>query len=134
MPINSRNKGASFEREVITLMRDHLGVECRRNLEQWRSGGFDVEGLPGFAIECKRHKEAKAGQVDKWWEQTVSQAKAHDAKPVLIYKADRQPIRVVLHDGVLFPIEDSRGCFEMGFDLFAAILREELNNDTNSCE
>ena len=52
--VNSRDKGATFEREVCSLIREHLGVEAKRNLMQTAEGGFDVLGVPGWAIECKR--------------------------------------------------------------------------------
>jgi len=51
MPINSRNKGAAGEREVAKIIENLLGLECKRNLDQWRSGGFDLEG-PGLITNC----------------------------------------------------------------------------------
>ena len=53
---HSRTKGASGERELFSLLRDHLGdMDIQRNLDQTRSGGADCTKLVGgFALEVKR--------------------------------------------------------------------------------
>jgi Holliday junction resolvase len=96
---NGRNKGAAFEREIASLIRENLGIEVKRDLEQYRAADHgDLLGLP-FTIECKRYAMAKGGvHHPDWWEQVV---KAHEANPaslapVLIYKYDRAAIRVVV--------------------------------------
>ena len=54
-PINSRNKGAAFERWVAEWFRDHLGTPARRG--QQFSGGPDSpdvqDAVPGVHVECK---------------------------------------------------------------------------------
>lgn len=55
MPINSRDKGASAEREFGAILREWGYVDARRG--QQRAGGADspdVIGLPGFHPELKR--------------------------------------------------------------------------------
>ena len=96
---NGRNKGAAFEREIASLIRENLGIEVKRDLEQYRAADHgDLLGLP-FTIECKRYAMANGGvHHHSWWEQVV---KAHEANPaslapVLIYKYDRAAIRVVV--------------------------------------
>lgn len=127
MAINSRNKGAAGEREVAKLLNDLLGVVLVRNLDQWRSGGFDLTGLKGWAIEVKR---AKKPLLKQWWQQTVDQAEPADLKPVLFYRLDHQPWRVVLPVNLL-----SKGlclskeldyCAEVTPDLFACLIREKF--------
>ena len=44
MPVSERRKGADGERELAKLLYDRLGVELKRNLEQSRNGGYDLEG------------------------------------------------------------------------------------------
>ena len=39
-----RRKGATGERELIALLREHLGEELTRNLDQARDGGADLKG------------------------------------------------------------------------------------------
>ncbi|MDD5036675.1 MAG: hypothetical protein PHE55_18200 [Methylococcaceae bacterium] len=110
MSINSRDKGATGEREFARLLHEHLGVKLVRNLEQSRSGGYDLEAegkdptaeaLGRFAIECKRYAATTPGSIAKWWGQAVQQA--HDAEriPALAYRADRQEWRVTLPLSVL---------------------------------
>ena len=38
MPINSRAKGQSGEREAAKIWFDLTGIKLERNLDQWRSG------------------------------------------------------------------------------------------------
>lgn len=96
---NGRNKGAAFEREIASLIRENLGIEVKRDLEQYRAADHgDLLGLP-FTIECKRYAMANGGvHHPSWFEQVV---KAHEANPasmapVLIYKYDRAAIRVAV--------------------------------------
>ena len=96
---NSRDKGASAEREVIAIIQPVVDTACKfigkpapklqRNLEQTRSGGCDIVGLKWLAIEVKRQERLS---ITKWWDQAVSQA--FTAEPVLIYRQSRQPWRV----------------------------------------
>ena len=61
MPINSRNKGASFERQICKILNEELGLDCKRNLDQYQAkNNFDISGLPGWAIECKNYKQITA--------------------------------------------------------------------------
>lgn len=89
--INSRAKGKAGEHELIKLLHDHLGVKLQRNLVQTRSGGYDLVGLDGYAIECKRAKEA---DLNNWWKQ--AHAQADDNMPVLAYRLDRMDWRFVV--------------------------------------
>ncbi len=52
--MNSRNKGASGERELAAKLREY-GYDCRRGQQySGANGDADVVGLPGIHIECKR--------------------------------------------------------------------------------
>ena len=61
-----RIKGASGEREVVHIIRDELGIECHRNLDQVRDGGADIK-LPPFNIEVKRR--ARIAHIYEWLQQ-----------------------------------------------------------------
>lgn len=94
----SRNKGASFEREICKMIADELGYEVRRNLDQYQvKEQCDIELADLFAIECKRYASAVGGwyQPD-WWKQAEKSAALCNLVPVLIWKYDRQPIRMAL--------------------------------------
>ena len=54
--VNSRNKGASFERDCVKILRAELGdvvdaESLKRNLDQWRDGGTDIIVGELFAVE-----------------------------------------------------------------------------------
>jgi len=98
MSKKSRNKGAAFEREVCKLIEDELGYGVRRNLDQYQvKEQCDIELADLFAIECKRYAAAVGGwfQPD-WWKQAEKSAALRNLVPVLIWKYDRQPIRIAL--------------------------------------
>ena len=53
MSINSRRKGATFERTLASKLREH-GYDCRRGQQySGANGDADVVGLPGLHIEAK---------------------------------------------------------------------------------
>lgn len=53
MPINSRRKGAEFERKLARILRDY-GYDARRGQQySGANGDADVVGLPGVHIEAK---------------------------------------------------------------------------------
>lgn len=52
--MNSRNKGAAGELELVAKLREY-GYQCRRGQQySGANGDADVIGLPGVHIECKR--------------------------------------------------------------------------------
>ena len=95
--VNGRNKGAAFERQIANEIKAATGLDCKRLIEQYRQGSLpgDLEGpaVEGYAIECKRYAKIQPALLAKWRAQALAQA-AGPHEPVLIYKADRQPIIV----------------------------------------
>jgi len=98
---NSRNKGATKERWVANAMNDyfdnhcpHLNIKMTRNLDQTRDGGYDILGLDEFAIEIKHYAKG-CHHRKEWWDQVCTAASDHQI-PVLIYKYNYQPERVVV--------------------------------------
>jgi hypothetical protein len=58
-------------------------------------------GLPGWAVEVKRHASAPLAMVaGSWWYQACEQAQAAKLLPLLLYRADRQPWRCVWPAGL----------------------------------
>jgi hypothetical protein len=98
--INGRNKGATAEREVAHLLQpivESAYYDCglysavpvvERNLEQTRGGGWDLNGLLGFAPEVKRVEAVTTGNLAKWWAQAQKQALTpkYALTPLLIYR------------------------------------------------
>lgn len=91
MPINSRAKGATGERQFANTMNSLLGGQhFVRNLEQSRSGGADFHPVGRCAVEVKR------GETPRWAEWLrQAQAQAGGAfTPVLAWRANQQPWQI----------------------------------------
>ena len=107
MTLNSRNKGANGEREVVRLMNEIIAkvlaadewddvvkataLGCiQRNQAQSAVGGHDLNGVFGMSVEIKRVENL---QIEKWWQQCVSQSERNGEHPVLLYRQNHQPWR-----------------------------------------
>ena len=97
MSVNSKQKGARYEREVALLLRQY-GYETRRSVQY--SGrveeSADVVGLPYMHIECKRYKN-RAFDYD-WIDQAIRDAKNRLA--MVIHRTDnhRNLVTMEFHD------------------------------------
>lgn len=90
MTVNQRNKGHSFERDIVNLLKEH-GYEASRNLTQTRDSGGDIS-LSRWLFECKRYAKIA---VYKWMDQAIKSAKEKQT-PVVIAKADRKEAIVIM--------------------------------------
>lgn len=91
MPINSRNKGARFERDVAAMLREHGYGDSRRGQQYCGANGdADVVGLPGIHIEAKRQENLYPYD---WMEQSKRDAKEGEI-PIVIFKKNRQEVLV----------------------------------------
>ena len=122
---NSRDKGASFERKICSMIKDALGYDAKRNLDQYQVGGADIE-IPGWSIECKAYLKGTTYRKD-WWEQCVSNC--GDKEPVLIYKFNNHPIKCVLRLNVLQRDFSKDLLCEIDFDTWCYIVREKIDAD-----
>jgi Holliday junction resolvase len=101
MPINSRTKGASYERDIVKILnkfflKNNFNFICKRNLDQYQEAGqADISGFPYHSIECKHYKEGNWYKPD-WWRQVCTSADAEGTIPVLIFKFNRVPTRVAI--------------------------------------
>lgn len=129
--VNSRAKGASFERSVCSALHDEFGATFKRDLEQYRAADHgdiicDDPTFP-YVIELKRYKSGNT-YASAWWDQVEKAAQAAGKEPVLIYKFDRQPITVVMRlehlmgDGALHEEK-----VRMDWEAFIYIAREHWN-------
>jgi len=90
----SRNKGATYEREVANSLNDQLGEGLfKRNLVQTREGGYDLQTDLPLAIECKRVEKPA---FNKWIAQAIKQAEESGRVSVLAWRQSRQPTRYAL--------------------------------------
>jgi Holliday junction resolvase len=50
-------KGSSFERDVVGFLREHGFPYCERHYGAGRPDDVgDIDGIPGWTVECKAHK------------------------------------------------------------------------------
>ena len=92
MGAHQRRKGSRGELDAAAAISELTGWEVTRRVRQ-HDGDSDLVGIPGWAVEVKRHKTATRGEVAGWWAQAVEQAKGQI--PLLIYRKDRDEWRCV---------------------------------------
>ena len=92
MAVNSKQKGARFERLLASKLREY-GYECRRGQQYCGANGdADVVGLPYIHIEAK-HQERMC--LYDWMEQAKSDARPGEY-PVVFHKKNNADILVTL--------------------------------------
>ena len=89
---NSREKGASFERQVANKIKEY-GYDSRRGQQySGANGDADVVGLPGIHIECKA--------VERLNIHTALKQSENDARPgeipIVVHKKNYKPIVVTM--------------------------------------
>lgn len=124
--VNSRSKGATFERGVARALFDELGIEFKRDLRQYQQAEYGdlVTEDPAwpYLLELKRYADGPIGGQTAWWKQAETAAERANLRPVLIYKYDRQPIRCVL---ILMDVKA-----DISFEDFCYIAREQMAHDS----
>ena len=121
---NSRNKGASFEREIANALNDSLGLKkpLKRILEQTREKHLPDLSLGKWYIECKRYGQG-AEPLEGWWDQVIT-ATPENSYPALIYKFNRRPIKVRILAGTLVPeLDFSPMTIDLMWEDYIEILR-----------
>lgn len=113
MAVNSKAKGARFERQLAGLFRDYGYPLARRTAQYCGNTGdaSDVVGLPGLHIEAK-HQETM--QLYKWMSQAKRDAEGTGRLPAVFHKKNNADILVTMTlDDFMHLYRE----FEAGFDL-----------------
>jgi Holliday junction resolvase len=116
MPINSRAKGARFERTLASKFKEH-GYNCRRGQQYCGANGdADVVGLPGIHIEAKACEQMR---LYDWMSQAKRDAEAggENRLPAVFHKKNNAAILVTME------LDDWMNLYrewEAGFDLKGA--------------
>lgn len=95
--INSKQKGARFERTLASLFRDYGYDKAKRTAQYCGNTGdaSDVDGLPYLHIEAK-HQETM--RLYDWMAQAISDANASgkDVFPAVFHKKNNCDILVTM--------------------------------------
>lgn len=122
MSINIRAKGQEGEREIAAMLNTRISeihkryklppiakkdAIFQRNQNQSAVGGYDLSNNLNLAIEIKRQENLS---ISTWWKQCLESAKRSDAIPVLMFRQNRRPWRVMMLVDILgFPGVKSSG-------------------------
>lgn len=95
MPINSKQKGARFERQLAGMFKDYGYSGARRTAQYCGNTGdaSDVVGLDGIHIEAK-HQERMS--LYDWMDQAKRDSKNTGNIPVVFHKKNRAEILVTM--------------------------------------
>ena len=112
MAVNSKQKGARFERQLASRFREH-GYQARRTAQYCGNTGdaSDVVGLPGLHIEAK-HQETM--RLYEWMAQAKRDSSGTGRLPAVFHKKNNAEILVTME------FEDFMNLYrewEAGFDL-----------------
>lgn len=112
MAVNSKNKGARFERLLASRFREY-GYQARRTAQYCGNTGdaSDVVGLPGIHIEAK-HQEAM--RLYEWMAQAKRDAAGTGKLPAVFHKKNNAAILVTMEFEDFMHIYRE---FVAGFDL-----------------
>ena len=92
MAVNSRQKGAAFERKLANLLKEY-GYDCRRGQQySGANGDADVVGLDGIHIEAKAVERLIIYDA---MNQAINDAREGEL-PAVFHKKNRQPILVTM--------------------------------------
>lgn len=112
MAVNSKAKGARFERSLASKFREY-GYDARRTAQYCGNTGdaSDVVGLPGIHIEAKHQEQMR---LYEWMSQAKRDAARKGNLPAVFHKKNNAEILVTM------TLEDWMNLYrewEAGFDL-----------------
>lgn len=97
MAVNSKQKGARFERQLASKFREYGYSECRRTAQYCGKTGeaADVVGLPLIHVEAKHQEQMR---LYDWMDQAKREAKAggEGRLPAVFHKKNNAEILVTM--------------------------------------
>ena len=131
MSINSRNKGAAFERQIANALIEDLNLQnpVKRILEQTRTKELPDLTLGTWCIECKAYGAGAEPRPD-WWEQVLASSSGQGLKHALVYKFNNRPIKVrVLANSINKEIKNNLVTVDLLWPDFIQIILELFQED-----
>lgn len=113
MPINSRAKGARFERLLASKLREYGYQDVRRSAQYCGKTGqaADIVNLPGLHVEAKAQERMA---LYDWMAQAKRDSEKSGRLPAVFHKKNNAPILVTME------LEDFMNLYrewEAGFEL-----------------
>lgn len=132
MGSHSRNKGASYERQIARELFDLTGIKFARNLRQYQTSGdddlrADADEWP-FAIECKRYASATTCRAG-WKEQAANAAQRLGKLPCVVWRGDRMATRVSVPLSALCAAMPTDEWADLSIEGFATLAREIMSRE-----
>lgn len=95
MAVNSKQKGARFERLLASMFREHGFDDARRTAQYCGNTGdaSDVVGLPGIHIEAKHQEQMR---LYDWMDQAKRDSKGSGNLPAVFHKKNNAEILVTM--------------------------------------
>tara|TARA_Y100000748_G_scaffold213672_1_gene179184 strand:- start:510 stop:935 length:426 start_codon:yes stop_codon:yes gene_type:complete len=131
LTINSRNKGAAFERQIANALIEDLNLKnpVKRILEQTRTKELPDLMLGTWCIECKAYGSGAEPRPD-WWEQVLASSSNTNMKPALVYKFNNRPIKVrILASSLNKDIQNNLVTVDLLWPDFIQIILELFQKD-----
>tara|TARA_B100001057_G_scaffold151892_1_gene151922 strand:- start:1073 stop:1498 length:426 start_codon:yes stop_codon:yes gene_type:complete len=131
MPVNSRAKGANFEREIGNLLVQDLDLRnpVKRILEQTRTKELPDLMMGRWCIECKRYGDGSEPS-DDWWNQVLTASSNDNQIPALVYKFNRKPLKVrILASSINAKIKNKDITVDLSWEDFIGIIKELFSED-----
>lgn len=99
--MNSKQKGASGERELAKLLRSQGYEDARRGVQyNGMYGDADIVGVKGLHIECKR---AEAVRDEVFLQQAERDSRAGDV-PIVMYRRNGEQWKALLRQDFFMAI------------------------------
>lgn len=94
MAVNSKQKGARFERTLASKFREY-GFEARRTAQYCGNTGdaADIVGLPGIHVEAKHQEQMR---LYEWMSQAKRDAEKSGNIPAVFHKKNHAEILVTM--------------------------------------
>lgn len=97
MPVNSKQKGARFERKLARIFKEMGYTDARRTAQYCGNTGdaSDVVGLPHIHVEAKHQEKMR---LYEWMDQAKHDAKENDEflLPAVFHKQNGKAILVTM--------------------------------------
>lgn len=128
MGINIRKKGADGELEFCNKYQPFFPNTLKRNLNQTREGGADVEGCHPFVIEIKRVQDTGMGNKNSWWRQVKAAVTDPEVEiPIVAYRPNRSAWRMLIPASLV--LEGCDEWMEVSEDVFLQLVIKTLESE-----